>query len=61
MTIRFHPHALDRMKERGTTDDEVKITIASEESFAAKFGRTGFRRNFSFFNEWRGIFKIKNK
>ncbi|MCI0496353.1 hypothetical protein L0Z72_15205 [candidate division KSB1 bacterium] len=44
------------MKERGATDDEVKITVESGELFPAKFGRTGFRRNLSFFSEWRGVF-----
>ena len=56
MAIRFHPHAHERMQERGATEEEVKITIESGESFPAKFGRTGFRSNFSFFSEWRGKF-----
>jgi len=56
MAVRFHPHARERMKERGATDDDVKITVEGGESFPAKFGRTGFRRNFSFFSEWRGVF-----
>ena len=56
MSIRFHPHARERMKERGTTEDEVQTTVATGESFPAKFGRTGFRKNFSFFSKWRGIF-----
>lgn len=56
MAIRFHPHAHERMQERGSTEEEVNVTIQSGESFPAKFGRTGFRRNFSFFSEWRGKF-----
>jgi hypothetical protein len=54
MSIRFHPHALERMKERGATQDEVEITVTQGEQFPAKFDRTGFRRNFSFESEWRG-------
>jgi hypothetical protein len=54
MAVRFHPHALDRMAERGATEDEVKATVEHGERFAAKFGRTGFRRNFPFDREWRG-------
>lgn len=27
MTIRFHPHALERIQERGATEDEVKATV----------------------------------
>ena len=42
------------MAERGATEDEVRATVEQGEWFPARFGRTGFRRNFSFDNEWRG-------
>jgi hypothetical protein len=42
------------MDERNATEDEVKATIEQGEKFPAKFGRTGFRRNFPFTGEWRG-------
>lgn len=42
------------MEERGATADEVEATIEHGEQLSAKFGRTGFRRNFSFDSEWRG-------
>ena len=54
MEIRFHPHALERLAERGATEDEVVSTIEAGERFEAKFGRTGFRRNFAFDGEWNG-------
>jgi hypothetical protein len=54
MAIRFHPHALERMPERGATEEEVKVTVEQGEEFPAKFGRTGFRRNFRFDSQWRG-------
>jgi hypothetical protein len=54
MAVRFHPHALERMGERGATEDEVRATVQQGEQFPAKFGRTGFRRNFPFNDEWRG-------
>lgn len=54
MKILFHPHALDRMKERGASEDEVISTIEQGESFAAKYGRTAFRRNFVFDSQWMG-------
>ena len=54
MAIRFHPHAQERMKERSTTEDEVKGTIEQGEKFPVKFNRTGFRRNFLFDGKWRG-------
>jgi hypothetical protein len=54
MTIRFHTHALERMLERGATEVEVIATIEKGEQFPAKFGRNGFRRNFSFEGIWQG-------
>lgn len=54
MKIRFHFHALERMKERGATENEVKSTIIQGEQFPAKFNRSGFRRNFFFNSKWRG-------
>jgi hypothetical protein len=54
MAVRFHPHALERMEERAATKDEVRATIEQGEQFPAKFGRTGFRRNFPHGSERRG-------
>jgi len=54
MKVRFHPHAEERMAERGASPREVVLTIEQGERFPAKFGRTGFRRNLSFQDEWRG-------
>jgi hypothetical protein len=54
MTITLHPHAKDRLAERGATEAEVSATVEFGEQFPAKFGRTGFRRNFPFDALWRG-------
>lgn len=54
MKIHFHHHALERMEERGATEDEVRATVELGERFPAKFGRAGFRRNFPFDRLWRG-------
>jgi hypothetical protein len=54
MAVRLHPHAQERLVERGATQDEVVATIEQGERFPAKYGRTGFRRNFSFDKAWRG-------
>jgi uncharacterized protein YuzE len=54
MSIRLHPHARERLNERGATEDEVIVTIETGETFPAKFGRTGFRRNFAFGERWKG-------
>jgi hypothetical protein len=56
MAIRIHPHARDRMEERGATEIEVRLTVESGERFPAKFGRMGFRRNFAFGAVWRERF-----
>ena len=52
--IKLHPHAQDRLLERGATTAEVTETVERGESFPAKYGRTGFRRNFTYNNTWRG-------
>ena len=58
--VRIHPHAADRMAERGATAEEVFATVDQGERFPARYGRTGFRRNFHFMGEWRGrTFTIK--
>ena len=54
MSVRLHPHARARLEERGATEEEVIVTIETGESFPAKFGRTGFRRNFAFGQLWKG-------
>ena len=54
MAIRIHPHAKERLKERGATEEEVIKTVEAGESFSVKFGRTGFRRNFPFGRKRRG-------
>ena len=54
MEVRCHPHAKERLVERGATEEEVFTALKEGERFPAKFGRTGFRRNFSFESTWRG-------
>jgi len=54
VSVRLHPHAAARLAERGATEAEVMATVEQGERFPAKFGRTGFRRNFAFGGTWRG-------
>jgi hypothetical protein len=54
MSVRIHPHARQRMAERGATELEVVSAVEHGEQFPAKFGRTGFRRNFVFDTQWKG-------
>ena len=53
MTIRLHPHAQERLGERGATIEEVVSTVRHGERFPAKYGRVGFRRNFSYGEQWK--------
>ena len=48
MAIKIHPHARERMRERGANEKEVIETVETGERFPARFGRTGFRHNFAF-------------
>ena len=52
--IRLHPHAKERLAERGATEAEVIAAVREGERFPAKYGWTGFRHNFAFDAEWRG-------
>lgn len=52
--VKLHPHAQERLFERGINETEVAETVEEGESFPAKYGRMGFRRNFSFNGVWRG-------
>ena len=51
--VKLHPHARERLFERGVSETEVAETVEEGESFPAKYGRMGFRRNFSFNGVWR--------
>ena len=54
MEVVLHPHALDRLRERGVTVEEATATVLGGEHISAKYGRVGFRRNFSYGRLWRG-------
>lgn len=56
MNVTLHPHATERLAERGTTEAEVIATVTGGEQFPAKFERVGFRRNFSYQKKWRDQF-----
>ena len=52
MKVKLHPHAKERLAERGATEEEIRLTVEEGETFHAKFGRTGFRKNFAFGKAW---------
>ncbi len=55
-SVELHLHARERAAERGATEQEIIATVTEGESFAAKYGRQGFRRNFAYNGMWRGRF-----
>jgi hypothetical protein len=61
VSVILHPHARSRLIERGATEAEVIATVESGTSFPAQFGRTGFRRNFSFNAQWQEKFYAMKK
>jgi hypothetical protein len=54
MNIRLHSHALERLKERGATQDEAMRTVREGRSAPAKFDRTRFTRIFAYNQLWHG-------
>lgn len=52
--ITFSDHAMDQLKDRGTTTQEVEIAIRDGEPTPAKKGRLAFRKNFLFDAYWKG-------
>ena len=60
MKIIFHEHALQRMRERGATREEVQDTIRFGEKYKAKYNRVGFRMNFDYKKKWyKRFYNIK--
>jgi len=56
MAVIFHPHALERMAERGATEDEVLKTIEMGQVFMARFGRRLYSFSFPYQDYWRSQF-----
>ncbi len=53
MHVELHPHASERLSERGATQAELVDTVLHGERFSAKFGRMGFRKVFAYGAIWR--------
>jgi len=56
LAVQFHPHAIERMNERGATRKEVATTIEAGEQYDVNYNRIGFRRNFVFEGNWQNKF-----
>jgi len=48
MEIQIDPHTLERAKERGTDEDEIKDVIQTGFSIAAKYNRIGKAKIYDF-------------
>lgn len=55
-TILFSLHALEQMRIRGVTRDEVVLTVSTGEKLPANRGRIAFRKNFPFRSSWQGSY-----
>jgi hypothetical protein len=54
MIVRLHPHARERLIERGVTEAEAVSVVELGIRSPARFGRTQFRHQFPFGGVWRG-------
>lgn len=52
--IIFSQHALEQIRNRGATQNEVELIIRQGERVAASKGRLAFRKNLSFHSIWKG-------
>ena len=52
--VKLHPHAKERLVERGATMAEVVHTVRHGASSQAKFGRTRFVHTFTYNRKWLG-------
>ena len=58
--IVYSGHALEQMRDRGATREEVEEAIRTGEELPAKVGRLAFRKNFPFRGEWQGkLYEVK--
>ncbi len=47
-------YVMDQMVDRGTSEEEIKLTIRDGEEVPAKKGRKSYRKNFNFESYWKG-------
>ena len=52
MKIKFDPHAITRLRQRGTDKVEVEKTISGGEKIPAKYGRLGIKMDFAYNAKW---------
>lgn len=52
--IEFSRHVRDQLVDRGTSEEEIKLSIRDGEEVPAKKGRKAYRKNFNFKSYWKG-------
>ena len=58
--VYFTRHAIERMRQRGASEDEVRETIRNGELLEAREGRMAVRKNFPFGKVWKGkLYRMK--
>ena len=56
MAVLIHPHALQRMEERGASEEEIQRAVESGLVLPAKFGRKKYGMTFPYGDYWREQF-----
>ena len=59
--IKFTPHALESLRKRGVSQEEVIETIKEAEHFPTKLGRMECEKEFCYNAEWHGRYYHKKK
>jgi hypothetical protein len=54
MKIKIHPHAAQRIRERGASAAQVRETVMKGQQTPTKFGRVKFTLVFPFGKMWNG-------
>ena len=52
--IEFSRHVRDQLVDRGTSEEEIKLSIRDGEEVPAKKGRKAYRKNLNFESYWKG-------
>jgi len=52
--IELSRHVRDQLVDRGTSEEEIKLSIRDGEEGPAKKGRKAYRKNFNFESYWKG-------
>ena len=61
MEIQIDPHTVERMRERGTNEQEVKETLETGNNILGKYGRLGKSKVFIFDNVRNGKYYREKK